>query len=353
MHPILSDKRKRTIYLIIWSVLGILSGFIMSAFNGLPPLYSIGFSLPMMLLYGEVNLSAWYICKAFPLDKTPLWKVLLVSAATVVSVSSAWTLIGWGVVAGIEQSFSVTMSPLPLFQSLLIIYVTGKPLFLGSLAVNYLIAAFQQTKESEHDAYEARILAQNAELKALRMQIDPHFLFNSLNSISALTSTDPQQARTMTTTLADFFRKSLSYGAKRTITLKEELSLLDDYLAIEKIRFGKRLTVEKRIDAGSLAAHVPPLLLQPLLENAIKHGIANSLDGGTIVIASQTKNDRLFITVENPMEDDAPKGKGAGMGMEIVRKRLQTIYGNDSDLRHTAAEGTFSVIIFFPIDVRS
>ncbi len=353
MHPILSDKRKRTIYLIIWSVLGILSGFIMSAFNGLHPLFSIGFTLPMMLLYGEVNLSAWYICKAFPLDKTPLWKVLLVSAATVVSVSSVWTLIGWGVVSGIEQSFAVTLSPLPLFQSLMIVYVTGKPLFLGSLAVNYLIAAFQQTKESEHDAYEARILAQNAELKALRMQIDPHFLFNSLNSISALTTTDPQLARTMTTTLADFFRKSLSYGAKRTITLKEELALLDDYLAIEKIRFGKRLTIEQRIEPASLTAHVPPLLLQPLLENAIKHGIANSLEGGTVIISSQLKNDRLFITVENPMEDDAPKGKGAGMGMEIVRKRLQTIYGNDSDLKHSAAAGVFSVIIFFPVDVKS
>ncbi len=353
MHPILSDKRKRTIYLIIWSVLGILSGFIMSAFNGLPPLYSVGFSLPLMLLYGEANLSAWYICKAFPLDKTPLWKVLMTSAATVVVVSSLWTLLGWGAVNAIEQSFAVVLSPLPLFPSLTIIFITGIPLFLGSLAVNYLIAAFQKTKESEHDAYEARILAQNAELKALRMQIDPHFLFNSLNSISALTTTDPQLARTMTTTLADFFRKSLSYGAKKTITLKEELALLDDYLAIEKIRFGKRLNIEHRIEPSSLSAHIPPLLLQPLLENAIKHGIANSLEGGTVMISSQTKNDRLFITVENPMEDDSPKGKGAGMGMDIVRKRLQTIYGNDSDLKRSEVAGVFSVIVFFPIDVKS
>ncbi len=349
MHPILSDKRKRTIYLIIWAVLGILSGFIMSAFNGLHPLYSIGFSLPMMLLYGEVNLSAWYICKAFPLDKTPLWKLLLISAATVVFVSSVWTLIGWGVVTAMEQSFGVSLSPLPLFQSLMIVYITGKPLFLGSLAVNYLIAAFQKTKESEHDAYEARILAQNAELKALRMQIDPHFLFNSLNSISALTSTNAELARTMTTTLADFFRKSLSYGTKKMITLREELALLDDYLAIEKVRFGKRLSVEQRIDPASLAVHIPALLLQPLVENAIKHGIANTLDGGTIIISAEIKNDRLFIAVENPSDDDAPKKKGAGMGMEIVRQRLQTIYGSDGGLKNSASVGTFSVIIFLPV----
>ncbi len=353
MHPILSDKRKRTIYVIIWTVLGVLTGFIISAFNGLSPWYAIGFSVPMMLLYGEMNLSAWYLCKAFPLEKTPLWKVLLVAVIAVVIISSVWTLLGWGLMSAIEQTFAVVLSPLSLFQSLMIVYITGKPLFLGSLAVSYLIAAFERSRESESDAYEARILAQNAELKALRMQIDPHFLFNSLNSISALTTTNADLARTMTTTLADFFRKSLSYGTKVTITLKEEIALLEDYLAIEKIRFGKRLNVTLNFESGSLTAHIPPLLLQPLVENAIKHGIAGTLDGGTITITSQTKNDRLFITVENPMDEDAPKKTGAGMGMDIVRKRLQTIYGNDSDLKSTAAAGHFSVIVFFPINVKS
>jgi sensor histidine kinase YesM len=348
MHPILSDKRKLFIYLFAWGAIGILAGFTISSFIGLNPLYPIAFSLPMMLVYGEVNLSAWYLCRAFPLERTSPGKIILIASVSVVIISSVWTALGWGIKNAIEQFFSVTLSPLPLNQSLLIVFITGIPLFLFSLAVSYLIAAFERTKESDNAAYEARLLAQHAELKALRMQIDPHFLFNSLNSISALTTTNPELARTMTTTLADFFRKSLSYGAKETIPLKEELSLLNHYLDIEKIRFGKRLRVEEQIDPETLSDHVPPLLLQPLLENAIKHGISNSIEGGTIIIVTQKKNDRLFITVENPVEDDVPKKKGAGMGMEIVRKRLQAIYGSDGDVKATMQENTFKVILFLP-----
>ncbi|MFA5834551.1 MAG: histidine kinase [Bacteroidota bacterium] len=348
MHPILSDKKKFTIYLIVWGILGIISGFLISVYNGLHPLFSIGFSLPMMLFYGEVNLSAWYLCRAFPLERTSIWKILLIATVAVVIVSSVWTLLGWGLMYSMEQIFAVKLSPLPINQTLLIVYVTGKPLFIGSLAISYLISAFERTKESEHAAYEARLLAQNAELKALRMQIDPHFLFNSLNSISALITTNAELARTMTTTLADFFRKSLSYGAKETISLKEELSLLHHYLDIEKIRFGKRLHVDETIDPETLADHIPPLLLQPLVENAIKHGISNSIDGGTISLLTQKKNDRLFITIENSIDADMPKRQGAGMGMEIVRKRLQTIYNNDGDLKMNSSNGTFQVIIFLP-----
>ena len=352
MHPILSDKNKLFVYLVVWGGIGILSGFIISYFNGLQAQYSIALALPMMLIYGEVNLSAWYLCRAFPIERTSLGKVILIASVSVVIISSLWTLLGWGIKNAIEQFFSVTLSPLPLNQSLLIVFITGIPLFLFSLAVSYLIAAFERTKESDNAAYEARLLAQHAELKALRMQIDPHFLFNSLNSISALTTTNPELARTMTTTLADFFRKSLSYGVKETIPLKEELSLLNHYLDIEKIRFGKRLRVEEQIEPETLSDHVPPLLLQPLVENAIKHGISDSIDGGTIVIATQKKNDRLFITVENSVEDNMPKKKGAGMGMEIVRKRLQTIYGNDGDLKTIVNGNTFQVIIFLPTSLK-
>jgi sensor histidine kinase YesM len=352
MHPILTDKKKHTLYLIVWGAVGTLAGFMISSFNGLPPINSIAFSLPMLLLFGEVNLSAWYLCRAFPLEKTDVWKILLIALTAVTIVSALWTLLGWGVMSSLERSFGVVLSPLPLMQSLLIIFITGAPLFLISLALSYLIAAFERSTESERSAYEAKLLAQNAELKALRMQIDPHFLFNSLNSISALTMTNAELARTMTTTLADFFRKSLSYGARETIPLKEELSLLNHYLEIEKIRFGKRLSVSLTVDPATEAHQVPPLILQPLVENAIKHGIADSLEGGIVAIITQKKNDRLFITVENPMDDDAPKKKGAGMGMEIVRQRLQAIYGDDGDLKTSVVGGKFQVILFLPVSAR-
>lgn len=351
MHPILSDKTKLTIYLAVWGIIGILSGLIVAYTNELDFVITVAFTFPMMLLYGEINLSAWYLCRAFPIGKVSIWKILLAVGIAVLVISSLWTLICWGWMITLEKIFNVTVSPIPTLQTLIVILGAAKQLLLISIALSYLIIAFQRSREAERNAFESKLLAQSAELKALRMQIDPHFLFNSLNSISALTVSNSELARIMTTTLADFFRKSLSYGAKEFISLQDELSLLNNYLDIEKIRFGKRLNVIQNIEQNTLSCLVPPLLLQPLVENAIKHGIADSLDGGTIVISAQKKSDRLFISVENPFEEDSSVKKGTGLGLEIVKKRLITIYGNESDLKTTAQKNIFQVLLFFPASV--
>ncbi|MDP1675349.1 MAG: histidine kinase [Bacteroidota bacterium] len=351
MHPILSDKKKFVIYLFVWSVAAVLLGLIHSSLTGIVYLYTIGFTLPLMLVYAEVNLSAWYLCKAFPIERNSLWKILLVTFISTVLISSMWTVIAWGWMAAIEQFFSISLSPLSLVQTLLVISGIGMPLFFLSLAISYLMSAFEQSRAAERNAFEARLLAQSAELKALRMQIDPHFLFNALNSISALTVSNAESARSMTTTLADFFRKSLSYGAKETISVNEELALLNHYLDIEKIRFGKRLNVVQNIASDTLSCMIPSLLLQPLMENAIKHGISDSIDGGTITISMEKKNSRLFVSVENPIDsDDSIKSKkhGAGMGIEIVSKRLQTLYGNNSGVNISLSNNIFHVVLFLP-----
>ncbi|NUN69503.1 MAG: histidine kinase [Bacteroidetes bacterium] len=348
MHPILSDRKKHLLYLAIWSAVGALTAFLVSSVHAIPLTVALLTAVPMLLIYGEINLTSWYLSRAFPLGKTPIPVVLTVAGASAMIVSGLWSALGWGMITLSADLFSLTISPMPVPQSLVIIFITGIPFFIISLAVAYLLAAFEQSTGAERDAYEARLLAQNAELKALRMQIDPHFLFNSLNSISALTASDPHMARTMTTMLADFFRKSLSYGAKESIPLREELSLLNDYLAIERIRFGERLSVSITAQPGADAAAVPPLILQPLAENAIKHGIADSLTGGTVSVTAQLKNGRLFITVENPVEEDGPRKKGAGMGVEIVRQRLQALYGSNGDLRTGSSGGTFQAVLFLP-----
>ncbi len=348
MHPILSDRKKLFIYLAVWAILGVLSGLILTVLSAAGAWMLVLFTLPMMLVYGEVNLSAWYLCRAFPLDRTPLWKIFGVAAISVIIVSSVWTLLCWGWMTAIESFFSVSLSPYPVEQRLAAILGAGQQLFVISLALGYLIMAFERSKEAERNAFEARLLAQQSELKALRMQIDPHFLFNSLNSISALTSNNTELARTMMMTLADFFRKSLLFGSKDTISLKEELSLLTHYLDIEKIRFGSRLNVVQEIDPGALSASVPPLIIQPLVENAIKHGIAERLEGGTIRISAQTKNGRLFVSVENPVDRDTGAAKGTGMGLEIVRRRIHAMFGTEGDLQTFATADQFQVILFIP-----
>lgn len=349
MHPILAEKKRLLIYLFIWGIVGILSGFVLASSTGASVLFSILFSLPLMLVYAEMNLSAWFICRAFPLDKTSLFRILSVVTIAILTMSSVWTAIAWGWLSGIEQLYSTTIFPFQLNIVLLGIFAVGTQIYIISLSLSYLLVAFENSRSAERRAFEMKLLAQSAELKALRMQIDPHFLFNSLNSISALTGQNAETARSMTMTLADFFRKSLLYGAKDLITLKEELSLLNHYLDIEKIRFGKRLRVEQNIDGTALNCLIPPLLLQPLLENAIKHGITDSIDGGTILISILRKNNRLFMTLENPIDPDSSKKQGAGLGMDIVKKRVETSYGSNGDVKKIVKNNIFQVIIFLPV----
>ncbi len=348
MHPILGEKKRITIYLIIWGAIGAMAGYILSSFNTHDLWFSLLFTVPLMLFTGELNLSSWFLCRAFPLERTHPWKLAVVAIFSLFFIGSIITLVSWGWLDILEKTISRTLSPIPLIHTLSIIFWISSQLFLISLALSYLLATFERSKESERNAYEARLHAQHAELRALRMQINPHFLFNSLNSINALVTTDAALARTMTTTLADFFRKSLSYGARDTIKLQEELSLLDHYLDIEMIRFGKRLSVLRQIDENTLHNQIPPLLLQPLVENAIKHGISNSIEGGVIAIYAQKKQDRLFITIENPLDDTGSEQQGAGMGLSIVKKRLEALYGNDGDIKTVMVGKVFRVVVFLP-----
>lgn len=349
MHPILSDRKKLTIYLVVWILAGFLLSALVSRWYGMSPYGSILLVVPMMAVYGEMNLSAWFIAKTFSFGKKDLSTILGVLAAVIVLVSSAWVLLCWGWTELIENIFGIALLPQKTWVELTIVYGAGIQLYLISLAVSYLMTSFEASRQAERDAFGAQVLAQAAELKALRMQINPHFLFNCLNSINALVSQNPEKAREMTTLLADFFRKSLQYGSKDTITLAEEIALLNNYLDIEKIRFGKRLQVEQNIDQSSLAVYVPPLLLQPLLENAIKHGISGTIDGGTISIRVERKQERIFITLENPLDEETQSKKGAGMGLQIVRKRMSTLFGSDGDVQTFRDASLFRTILFFPV----
>jgi LytS/YehU family sensor histidine kinase len=224
----------------------------------------------------------------------------------------------------------------------------GILLFILAVVGHYLLGMIESSREAERHVLEMKVLAREAELRALRAQIDPHFLFNSLNSISALTAIDPAASRTMCQLLADFLRKSLDLGIRDCIPLDEEFALASSYLTIEQVRLGSRLKVSKEIDEASRSCLVPPLLLQPLMENAIHHGIAHLIDGGEIRIAAARPGERLSIVVENPCDPDRPRGNGGGIGLANVRGRLDTIYGSDAWLEVESGQDRFRVLVSLP-----
>jgi LytS/YehU family sensor histidine kinase len=224
----------------------------------------------------------------------------------------------------------------------------GALLYLLSLALSHLVGSFEQSRETERRALEVQVLGREAELRLLRAQIDPHFLFNSLNSISALTASDPMAARRMCLLLAEFLRESMALGSADRIPVVRELKLAERFLDIERVRFGDRLTVEvEPHDAGS--AMVPPLLLQPVVENAVTHGIAHLLAGGTIRVTVSRTSSALSIVVQNPCEQERPRGTGSGVGLANVRLRLRALYGNDAWMSAAEHDGVWRVEMSVPI----
>ena len=198
----------------------------------------------------------------------------------------------------------------------------------------WALDAYREARERRrHEAQLQEELAQ-ARYQALRMQIQPHFLFNTLNTVSALVERDPDATRRVVARLSDLLRRVLEEGQEQETTLHEELEFVRSYLEIEQIRYGDRLEVEFRVDPGLETSLVPTLVMQPLVENAIRHGIARSPWKGRITIEAASEDGELVLAVTDtgPGLDPGSPSRGAGMALENTRRRLEELYGADTEL---------------------
>jgi two-component system, LytTR family, sensor histidine kinase AlgZ len=347
MHPILAHGRRLALYLVFWALFGVLLAALFSIQAGLTRWAAALIALPLSMIYGSVCLSAWYVSRSLPLARTGTIRIGTTALASAVVTSGAWLLIARGWLRVLEWLGALEDAAGRAAGMQALLFGFGVLLYLLSLAVSYLLIAFEQSKEAERRGLEVQVFAREAELRSLRAQIDPHFLFNSLHSISALTTIDPPAARRMCVLLAEFLRESLALGAEARITLGQELRLAARFLDVERVRFGDRLQVA--IDAGGADRFlVPPLLLQPIVENAVTHGIAHTVDGGTVRIAASVTPATLRITVENPCDPDRPKGTGAGVGLANVRARLRALHSDGAWASASEADGVWRVEVALP-----
>ena len=349
MHPILSNRRTLVLYLSIWLSVGLLIEipFIFSYKNQWSAFLLS--DIPLNIFFAFICLSSYYLCRVFPVKTTQWYNLLSLFIVAGFIAAGIELIIGYGWVLLID-SLKIAPPISPLYEPWIAgIFSTLILIFLLIASMHYVIIGFERTNESERQTFELRLLAQDAELRALRAQIDPHFLFNSLNSISALTTNDPAKARTMTLMLADFFRKSLELGSRNHIPLRDELALISEFLTIEQVRFGARLKVEQDIKEECQKVMVPALILQPLVENAVRHGIAHLVDGGTIRIHCERLGDRIVVQIENPIDLDRPRRKGYGLGLKNVHSRLDTLYGNEARVDVEETNEYFLIKLTFPI----
>jgi two-component system sensor histidine kinase AlgZ len=228
------------------------------------------------------------------------------------------------------------------------VFAIGVLLYLLALAVHYAFIALERAREADRHRLELEVLTREAELRALRAQVDPHFLYNSLNSISALTTTDPAGARRMCLLLGEFLRDTLRVSSRSKIPLGVELGLADHFLAIEHVRFGDRLRVERHVDQDAIACAVPPLILQPLVENAITHGIAGLLEGGVVRLDVARADGRVRIAIENPRDTSSTERRSLGFGIDNVRDRLSTMFAGAARLNIQSEPARFRVEIDLP-----
>ena len=349
MHPLLSRKRLG-LYLFAWVPLVATSIYALVTRGALDWLHATAIAVPVFLFYALLCLSAWYPCRATPLGRVSFIRLLLTHLIAAVFFSFVWTRASGAFAYAIlspEELAGLTRQFLPQVNA---VFTVGVLLYLLSVAFHYVLITMEDSRRAEAQAAEARVLARDAELRALKAQINPHFLFNSLNSISALTSIDPARARDMCVLLGEFLRLTLGLGEKPVVRLSEELELLQKYLTIEKIRFGERLKTKEAIQEESKACLLPPLLLQPLMENAIRHGIACLPEGGEVRLTAERQNGRLEILVENSWDPDAPPRRSSGLGLRNVKQRLEARYGKEASLQVIAEGDLFQVSLSIPLE---
>jgi two-component system sensor histidine kinase AlgZ len=212
---------------------------------------------------------------------------------------------------------------------------------IAAIVLRYLYVQFQWRQQLKAEA--------RARIQALQARIRPHFLFNSMNTIAALTRSAPEQAESAIEDLSDLFRASLN-NTHEQATLADELTLARRYLNIEGLRLGERLSVAWSMEDVPRDIRVPPLILQPLLENAIYHGIEQLPDGGTIHVDGECRDGKVEIIIRNPVMVGSNVEQHAGnrIAQENIRQRLQITFGDSAELVATLSEGIYKVVMRFP-----
>lgn len=350
MHPILSQPRRLFWYLLAWIIPGVVLAWTLFDAHSVAWNSALLFALPAAHLYGFMLTSSYYVCRSLPIRQRTALRVAAVFGSASLLSSLLWIMLCviWSsVIAGeVGHKGNVLLDR----QLTILLFVAAILLYLISLLAHDVFIAFENIRSAERQQVASQLLARDAELQMLRSQINPHFLFNSLNSISALTSIDAAAARNMAIELGSFYRKTLAISARQQITFAEEVELCKYFLAIEKIRFGDKLQVDWAIDPATLTAQVPAMFMQPLLENAIKHGICNLRYGGVVQIKSVIENSWLHIAISNPVDPDSHSAIGTATGLKNFKARIHSHYQERARISWYKAHNNFYLDIIIPFE---
>lgn len=346
-HPLLENRTRLLVWWLAWLILAAGQSLLIHFGYGCTVDVAIADGAVSMVFFGLLGLAVWFPVRFLLKEDNQIYttvvNVLLTGSLTILAWLFGTKFIVRMIVAE-KVDYDIFWHSVLVFRS-----TAGVLVFFVMILVYYLFLS--ASRLAEKVARQAQLEAQvrDGELKMLRSQINPHFLFNSLNSVSSLTVTNPLKARDMIVKLSDFMRYSLSSRNEQPVTLRNEMESLRLYLQIEKVRFGDRLSIAEDISPECLPALMPGMLLQPLYENAIKHGVYESTEEVTIKTTARKVNDMVLITVTNNVDTDSVvTRKGAGIGLKNVSSRLELFFGDKADLTVNHQDDSFTVIVRFP-----
>jgi len=347
VHPILKTSKNLILYLLIWlCILASYQGILIWGI-GLELKYALADNLIINIFLPGLGLSYWYSAKYISFENNSVIKIFLSHIFGGIFISVLWIAAGYFVINSLltvdETYLEFFLNVLPCRLLISVLYY-----FLFT-SFYYLIIYYSNYQEKVIQEAELKNLVTHAELRSLKFQINPHFIFNSLNSMSALTVINPEKARSMILKLADFLRYTLASNERQTTSLAEELKNIRLYLEIEKIRFEDKFEFNEDIDDEYLTVKVPSMILQPLFENAIKHAVYEALEKVTLNLTAKIKNDYLEIKVENNFDGNVVYKPGTGIGLSNIKSRLELFYNQKDLINIVKKENLFSVTIYIPL----
>lgn len=342
-HPFFDNKKLLYYYGLFWLIIGVANSLVQYLWYGTELSAAFLSALSFFVLYPVLGGSIWFIIKYNSLEeKDLLWVMLyhLIGASILNGIWIYLTFILTKIIAPAQLQELYETLPGKLFSGyvLYVIYV----LFFYS--INY----YQSLKEKIQKESELKSLIREAELSALKSQINPHFLFNSLNSIASLTISSPEKAQEMVINLSRFMRYSLQHDQDETVSLKDELENIKLYLSIEKVRFGRKLNPVFNIEESCQGVQIPNMILQPLFENAIKYGVYEATEPVSITTNCKSEKGHVTICIENDYDGESVRNRGEGIGLRNIRQRLELIYGSAELLRINDQKTSFKVELLLP-----
>lgn len=346
--PAMLKRNFLVYYLVLWGIFTLAYGSLLSWYHQPDSIAAWADSLITTLILFLIFSSVWFVIR-FGKGKT------------VLSYVSVRNIIFAAVILLIVWHFLTEQLLLYLFQQqsgyLLIIKNWQVPKLIAGLGGASLIclsmisvSLLEEIREADKKERELKALVQQTELQALKNQLNPHFLYNSLNAISSLITTNPRSARDMVIRLSDFLRYALKQDAMKRTTLRKELESVEKYMQIESVRFGEKLSWQFQINKDHMDLLLPAMILQPLFENAVKHGVQQSDEPVQIQMSSSLSEHTIILSVSNGF-DKLVRFRGEGVGLQNVRNRLRLIYGNGQLLHLQEKNQVFTASLRLPAEM--